>query len=171
MHRPVEVDPVGGEAGLSALLPATVRAAECRGDLAEPLFPEEERAISRAVEKRRREFRTVRGCAAAALAALGRPRSPMVPGRRGDSPWPADLVGAMTHCDGYRAAAVARRADVAALGIDAEPHDVLPDGVLGMVAGPSGPTVVSAVAGSGAARKSALLVALAAMVEGAETRR
>lgn len=35
----------------------------------------------------------------------------------------------MTHCDGYRAAAVARRETIASIGIDAEPHAALPDGV------------------------------------------
>jgi 4'-phosphopantetheinyl transferase EntD len=48
--------------------------------------------------------------------------------------WPDGVVGSMTHCDGYRAAAVARAADLAALGIDAEPHGPLPDGVLDAVA-------------------------------------
>ncbi len=36
----------------------------------------------------------------------------------------------MTHCDGYRAAALARAGDLASLGIDAEPHAPLPDGIL-----------------------------------------
>jgi 4'-phosphopantetheinyl transferase EntD len=35
----------------------------------------------------------------------------------------------MTHCDGFRAAAVARRSHLVSLGIDAEPHAELPDGV------------------------------------------
>jgi len=39
------------------------------------------------------------------------------------------VVGSMTHCAGYRAAAVARARDVVTIGIDAEPHAVLPDGV------------------------------------------
>ncbi|WP_319204824.1 DUF6545 domain-containing protein [Streptomyces sp. ME02-8801-2C] len=43
----------------------------------------------------------------------------------------------MTHCDGYRAAAVSRRLDVAALGIDAEPHAPLPPGLLRRIASPS----------------------------------
>jgi 4'-phosphopantetheinyl transferase EntD len=35
----------------------------------------------------------------------------------------------MTHCAGYRAAALAHSRDIAAIGIDAEPHGPLPDGV------------------------------------------
>ena len=42
----------------------------------------------------------------------------------------------MTHCAGYRAAAVARASDVVTIGIDAEPHAVLPEGVLEVVALP-----------------------------------
>lgn len=42
----------------------------------------------------------------------------------------------MTHCAGYRAAAAARARDVVTIGIDAEPHAVLPDGVLDVVALP-----------------------------------
>ncbi len=43
----------------------------------------------------------------------------------------------MTHHDGYRAAAVARRTDARSLGIDAEPHLPLPEGVLELVALPA----------------------------------
>jgi 4'-phosphopantetheinyl transferase EntD len=50
--------------------------------------------------------------------------------------WPAGIVGSITHCTGYRAAAVARDTDVTAVGIDAEPHEPLPDGLLTTVARP-----------------------------------
>jgi 4'-phosphopantetheinyl transferase EntD len=40
------------------------------------------------------------------------------------------LVGSMTHCAGYRACAVAHDRDLLTIGLDAEPHDKLPDGVL-----------------------------------------
>jgi 4'-phosphopantetheinyl transferase EntD len=49
--------------------------------------------------------------------------------------WPDGVVGALTHCDGYRGAAVALRGrGVAGVGIDAEVHAPLPDGVLAAVA-------------------------------------
>ena len=51
--------------------------------------------------------------------------------------WPAGLTGSMTHCDGYCAAALVRAADLASLGIDAEPHGPLPEGVLARVALPA----------------------------------
>lgn len=40
----------------------------------------------------------------------------------------------MTHCTGYRAAAVARSGDLLTLGIDAEPHEPLPPDVLDAIA-------------------------------------
>jgi 4'-phosphopantetheinyl transferase EntD len=40
----------------------------------------------------------------------------------------------MTHCAGYRAAALAHSREIATIGIDAEPHTPLPDGVGEVVA-------------------------------------
>jgi 4'-phosphopantetheinyl transferase EntD len=40
------------------------------------------------------------------------------------------VVGSLTHCAGYRGAVVGRDGVVRSVGVDAEPHDVLPDGVL-----------------------------------------
>jgi len=89
--------------------------------------------IARAVEKRRREFVTARRCARDALAKLGCPPVAILPGVRRAPQWPAGVVGSITHCEGYRAAAVAPAGLVASLGIDAEPHEPLPDGVFGAV--------------------------------------
>ena len=97
------------------------------------LLAAEEQVVARAVDTRRREFRTVRHCARQALAALGHPTVPLLPGPGGATVWPDGVVGSMTHCVGYRAAAVARAREVVAVGIDAEPDEVLPSGVLDMV--------------------------------------
>lgn len=101
------------------------------------LFPEEEAVLARAVDKRRREFTTGRACARAALARLGIAPVPILPGARGAPQWPSGVVGSITHCDGYRAAAVAWADDVTALGLDAEPNEPLPDGVLAVVTLPA----------------------------------
>jgi 4'-phosphopantetheinyl transferase EntD len=97
------------------------------------LFPEEEAVVAKAVGKRRREFTTARGCARIALARIGVPAVPIVPGLRGAPQWPAGVVGSITHCAGYRACAVAHAQDVVAIGVDAEPNEQLPDGVLDVV--------------------------------------
>jgi 4'-phosphopantetheinyl transferase EntD len=100
------------------------------------LYPQEADAIARAVPKRRREYATVRLCARRALTRLGAPAGPPLAGRRGAPQWPAGVVGSMTHCDGYRAAAVAHSSAFAGLGIDAEPNGPLPEGVLEAVSLP-----------------------------------
>jgi 4'-phosphopantetheinyl transferase EntD len=116
------------------ILPPPVVAEEAFGDLpGTVLFAEEEAVIAKAVDKRRREFTTARACARAALARLGLPAVPIVPGFRGAPQWPAGVVGSITHCNGYRACAVARDSDIVTIGLDAEPHDRLPDGVLDAV--------------------------------------
>jgi 4'-phosphopantetheinyl transferase EntD len=120
------------------ILPPVVAAVELRHDPPGVLlYPEEEAAVARAVEKRRREFATVRHCAREALARLGLPPAPIVPGPRGAPRWPDGVVGSMTHCAGYRAAAVGLARDVATIGIDAEPHEPLPEGVIDLVASPA----------------------------------
>jgi 4'-phosphopantetheinyl transferase EntD len=119
------------------LLPTWVRAVETTQDASEDsLWPAERAVVSRAVPKRRVEFATVRACARAALAELGVPPVPILPGVRGAPGWPAGIVGSMTHCAGYRAAAVAPVEFAASIGIDAEPHGPLPDGVLDAIARP-----------------------------------
>ncbi|MFC8594092.1 4'-phosphopantetheinyl transferase family protein [Streptomyces atroolivaceus] len=122
------------------LLPDSVVAVEAFGDDEADqaaLHPEEQAVVARAVEKRRREFATVRACARRAMEKLGVPPQPVLPGERGAPRWPEGLLGSMTHCDGYRAAALVCATDLAALGIDAEPHGPLPDGVLRAVALPA----------------------------------
>ncbi|MCC2274647.1 4'-phosphopantetheinyl transferase superfamily protein [Streptomyces sp. ET3-23] len=119
------------------ILPTAVAAAEAFGDPPEAeLLPEEQAALGEVGEPRRREFTTVRHCARRALGALGLPPVPLVPGHRGAPQWPDGIVGSMTHCAGYRAAAVGRSPGVRTVGIDAEPHAPLPEGVLGAVSLP-----------------------------------
>lgn len=120
---------------IGTVVPDGVAAAEYFGDPpAVELFPAEEEAIRTSVDKRRREFATARHCARLALAQLGFAPAAIVPGRHREPQWPAGVVGSMTHCDGYRAAAVARSEDFASIGIDAEPHEPLPEGVLSTIA-------------------------------------
>ncbi|MCV7400597.1 4'-phosphopantetheinyl transferase [Mycobacterium fragae] len=93
-------------------------------------LPEEEPLIARSVAKRRNEFITVRHCARIAMSELGVPPVPILKGDKGEPCWPDGVVGSLTHCTGYRGAVVARSTAVRSVGVDAEPHDVLPDGVL-----------------------------------------
>jgi 4'-phosphopantetheinyl transferase EntD len=95
---------------IGEVLPECVATSESTHDPREiELFPEEEAVVAKAVEKRRREFTTARM-------------------------WPPGALGSITHCEGYRAAAVARPSEIATLGIDAEPNARLPEGLLGDIA-------------------------------------
>lgn len=120
---------------IGELLSAGVAWAECFGDRPDAVvFPEEEAAVARAAEGRRREFATARACARQALSRLGYPPGPLPASRRGAPDWPAGTVGSITHCRGYRAAAVARDSALASLGIDAEPNAPLHGQMLTAVA-------------------------------------
>ena len=100
-------------------------------------MPEEEPLIAKSVAKRRNEFITVRYCAREALGELGVQPVPILKGEKGEPCWPDGIVGSLTHCEGYRGAAVARLGEVRSVGIDAEPHDGLPKGVLDAVSLPA----------------------------------
>jgi 4'-phosphopantetheinyl transferase EntD len=122
---------------LDGVLPDAVASAELYDDPPElsPL-PEEEPLIARSVAKRRNEFVTVRHCARQALGQLGLPPVPILKGDKGEPCWPEGVVGSLTHCSGFRGAVVGLVSDVRSVGIDAEPHDVLPKGVLDAISLP-----------------------------------
>ncbi|MBJ7339480.1 4'-phosphopantetheinyl transferase [Mycolicibacterium sp.] len=122
---------------LSGVVPDVVASAELYADSADlaPL-PEEEPLIARSVAKRRNEFITVRHCARQALGQLGVPPVPILKGDKGEPCWPEGVVGSLTHCEGFRGAVVGHAATVRSVGIDAEPHAVLPKGVLDAISLP-----------------------------------
>jgi 4'-phosphopantetheinyl transferase EntD len=123
---------------IAELLPAPVAVAQTYGDdETAPLYPEEQALMADAVDLRRREFATVRACARRAMAELGHAPRPVPSSSRGAPCWPPGLVGSMTHCDGYRAAALAHATDLVSVGIDAELHAPLPEDVLEAVRLPS----------------------------------
>jgi 4'-phosphopantetheinyl transferase EntD len=120
---------------ISRILPPYVVTAEAFGDLRPAaLWLEEAPAVERAVEKRRQEFAAGRELARAALAGLGEPPRAILTGIDREPAWPAGIVGSITHCAGYCAAAVARGDVVAALGIDVEPNARVPVHVLDVIA-------------------------------------
>jgi 4'-phosphopantetheinyl transferase EntD len=124
---------------IGSLLPTRVVAAESAGDAygaGGGLFPAEKEAVRTAGPGRQADFTAGRLCARAALARLGVPVTPILPGPAGEPQWPAGVTGSITHCAGYRACAVALTTDVTAIGIDAEPGEPLPSGLLEAVAPP-----------------------------------
>lgn len=121
---------------LRELLPVSVAFHETRHELETLNYSIEREAVRNAVDARRAEFLTARECARRGLRDLGVPPGPIARGRNGEPQWPIGIVGSITHCAGYRAAAVARQKDVTAIGIDAEPHAPMDPSVFTIVSTP-----------------------------------
>lgn len=101
-----------------------VEVAEMDPRLATPslgLYPEEERAVAKAVLSRRRQFTAGRCLARQAWQRLGQAPVALLSDEQRVPIWPAGIVGTITHTEIWCAAAVARRGDVAGLGADVEP--------------------------------------------------
>lgn len=85
-----------------------------------PLYPEEDDAVRRAVERRVREFRAGRMAARCALEDLGVPPC-AIPRRADRRPvWPQAVTGSITHAGSLAVAAVADSTAVCGLGVDLE---------------------------------------------------
>src|SRR3989440_895882 len=106
---------------IGRIVPSVVRVVEGENPPQDvSVFPDESVVIRNALEKRRREFRAGRACARLALAALGIHDVSIPSGPRREPLWPPGIVGSITHCRGYVAAAVVSSEHLTALGIDAE---------------------------------------------------
>lgn len=115
---------------IDAILPAVVTSfAAFHDDPAIAILPEEMALVAAATESRQEEFITGRYCARQALRRLGQPDAALLRGAGREPLWPAGIVGSITHCPGYRAAAVAHDCDIFTIGIDAEICAPLPAGV------------------------------------------
>lgn len=103
----------------------------------EALHPLEKSLVSRATDTRKAEFGDARWCAHRALNDLGKDNgAPILRGDRGMPLWPESICGSITHTGGFRMAAVAPSLLVRSLGIDVEPAESLPSGVLKEIARP-----------------------------------
>ncbi len=119
---------------IAGLLPAEVKVVEARpADWTGELMGSEANEVRSAIEKRQREFRAGRSCARRALRDLGFPAAPIPVGDMRQPIWPDGIVGSITHCDGYCAAAVATDTTAISLGIDAESNVPVADHVSSLV--------------------------------------
>jgi 4'-phosphopantetheinyl transferase EntD len=121
---------------MAQILPAGVVCVEEAGPHRGSLLPAEAEVVAAAVPKRRDEFAAGRTCAHRALAQLGISEAPLLPGAHREPLWPPGIVGSITHCELYSAAAVSWSNDFLTVGIDAKPNRPLPDGVLETIALP-----------------------------------
>jgi 4'-phosphopantetheinyl transferase EntD len=135
---------------IGEILPLGIKAAEATDDdAAADLFAAERAALGRTIDERRREFTTARDCARRALSEWGCPPVAILSGAAREPIWPDGFVGSITHCRGYRAAAVTKRVSYLSIGIDAEPHEPLPPGILERIACPEEVQALQALGTSG----------------------
>lgn len=99
------------------------------------LHPTEQQLVSNAVDRRKADFGDSRWCAHVAMSEFVMDQ-PIMRGERGMPVFPSGVTGSLTHTEGYRAALVGRSSRWRSLGIDAEPADWLPEGVINAVARP-----------------------------------
>lgn len=111
---------------IEELLPSDFACVAVRDDSSSASPGVKEMTLADAVAARMREFAAARRCAQSALCKLGLAPSPIARGPKGEPVWPPGVVGSITHCRGYHAAAVAKKGHVLTVGIDAEIHDQLP---------------------------------------------
>jgi 4'-phosphopantetheinyl transferase EntD len=93
------------------------------------LHPDEWQAVQRAVPKRLRDFCGGRHCARHTLRTWGWHDVPILKGQHGEPLWPHGVIGSITHCESYCAAATTTSSQYRSLGIDAEPDAPLPESV------------------------------------------
>ena len=93
-------------------------------DLHAHLHPAEVAGLSaNAVPKRRSEYVAGRQAARQALATLGQPPGPLMPGPDRAPQWPPQVVGALTHTRGWALACAAPASAFLGLGLDLEHVD------------------------------------------------
>jgi 4'-phosphopantetheinyl transferase EntD len=135
---------------LETVLPGAVAFAETTTMLTRSvLAPVEADALGAAAPHRAAEFATGRSLARLALCGLGIRGATIARGGNREPVWPSGVVGSITHCTGYCAAAVATAETVRSVGIDAEPHGPLPPGILERIALPEEAAWTRAHAGAG----------------------
>lgn len=122
---------------LRGLVPAgTATAVASTSEEPSDVFPEEQAAVSSAIEGRRREFALGRTCARRALADLGAAATPLLVGARREPLWPPGFTGSISHCPSWCVAVVGRSSRFASLGVDVEPALPLPPGVAEIISTP-----------------------------------
>jgi 4'-phosphopantetheinyl transferase EntD len=98
------------------------------------LLADEVDSFSRSAAEVRRASGAARLIARQLLKQLGFPASALPKARSGEPIWPTGIVGSLAHDAQIAIAAVARSDAIVALGVDVEPAEALPPGLLTMVA-------------------------------------
>ncbi|MGR3218660.1 MAG: 4'-phosphopantetheinyl transferase family protein [Candidatus Anammoxibacter sp.] len=91
------------------------------------IYPEEEAFVQNVAQKRRSDFTAGRLCARKALTQLGIDKFPIKMDKDRSPVWPAEIVGSISHTDGFCGVAVALKSKAESLGLDVERLDRLSD--------------------------------------------
>jgi 4'-phosphopantetheinyl transferase EntD len=120
---------------IQALLPNDVVAVDTVSDVVDAWLHVDEEAIlsAKASPARRRDFTFGRSCARLAQERLNGAPGPVLQGAKREPVWPPNVVGSITHCTGFVAAAVGDASIYRSLGIDAEVAEPLPDDVVAQI--------------------------------------
>lgn len=145
---------------IAALFPAAAVAVALEGPAPiSVLMPEEHRSIAHCADKRIRDFTAGRACAHRALAELGIEDFSLLAGQHREPLWPPDIVGSITHTDGFAAVAVARQRDLRGVGIDCEVADSVDEDLWSRICTPSEVERMQALPPDERARHAALIFA------------
>lgn len=85
-----------------------------------PLCPEEEALVSKAVDKRKREFRAGRNCAHHLFKEAGVICNALLKGKQREPAWPEGWVGSISHTQGLCVVAIADQTRFMSIGLDVE---------------------------------------------------
>jgi 4'-phosphopantetheinyl transferase EntD len=98
------------------------------------LKPDEAAAFQSALVKVRRQSGAARIIARSLLELIGEAPSSIPKSSAGAPLWPVGIVGSLAHDETMAVAVIARRRDVAAVGVDVEPHEPLAPDLVAVVA-------------------------------------
>lgn len=116
---------------IQMLFPPAVTVAVTDPAQAHPaLFAAEARAVAQARPNRQREFRAGRAAIRAALARMGLPPWPVPAGPDRAPVWPGGVTGSLSHSATVCVAALVPSGALAAVGVDIEPAEALPEALL-----------------------------------------
>ena len=101
------------------------------------LFAEERQQVAKAVRKRQREYTAGRVAARKALARLGIEDFVLVSGEDRVPRWPKQIVGSISHCQGYCGVSVARSSDFLSVGLDVEQSGLLKPQIVRLICTPA----------------------------------
>ncbi|TIP78959.1 MAG: 4'-phosphopantetheinyl transferase superfamily protein, partial [Mesorhizobium sp.] len=101
------------------------------------LYDSEVTSLGRSVTKVLRQSGAARVVARTLLGQLAFPPLPILKTRSGVPIWPPGVVGSLAHHDTVAAAAIAGTKRIAALGIDIEPNEPLPENLIELIATPN----------------------------------